>query len=147
MIYICKISMKITLFKLLLHPLGANELNKHWFHQWFSAAKQATNPSIKSMMTQVIDTYTVQCRYNAVNFLLNPHNRHLIARPWGRGMGGVSCEFSVWFLLHCCHCSAYVISWYIRPRYSSTRLYISGLGIQQSFNFNPFCTWTWNISG
>ena len=31
--------------------------------------------------------YTVQCRYNAVNFLENPHNRHPISRPWGRGMG------------------------------------------------------------
>ena len=33
------------------------------------------------------ELYTVQCRYNAVNFLENPHNRHPIARPWGRGMG------------------------------------------------------------
>ena len=31
--------------------------------------------------------YTVRCRYNAVNFLQNPHNRHPIARPWGWGMG------------------------------------------------------------
>ena len=28
--------------------------------------------------------YTVQCRYNAVNFLPNPHKIHLIARPLGR---------------------------------------------------------------
>ena len=34
----------------------------------------------------VIFLYTVQCRYNAINFLPNPHNRHPIARPWGRGM-------------------------------------------------------------
>ena len=31
--------------------------------------------------------WTVQCRYNAVNFLPNPHNRHPIAHPWERGMG------------------------------------------------------------
>ena len=29
---------------------------------------------------------TVRCRYNAVYFLQNPHNRHPIARPWGRAM-------------------------------------------------------------
>ena len=31
--------------------------------------------------------YRPRCRYSAVNFLQNPHNRHPIARPWGRGMG------------------------------------------------------------
>ena len=30
---------------------------------------------------------TVRCRYNTVNFLPNPQNRHPISRPWGRGMG------------------------------------------------------------
>ena len=30
---------------------------------------------------------TVRCRYNAVNFLQNPLNRHPIARSWGRDMG------------------------------------------------------------
>ena len=30
---------------------------------------------------------TARCRYKAVNFLLNPHNRHPIARPRGRDMG------------------------------------------------------------
>ena len=30
---------------------------------------------------------TVQCRYNAVNFLPNPHYIHPIARPLGRDMG------------------------------------------------------------
>ena len=37
--------------------------------------------------TIAINADTVQCRYNAVNFLQNPHNRHPIARPWGRDMG------------------------------------------------------------
>ena len=32
-------------------------------------------------------TYTVWCRYNAVNFLTNIHKRHPIARPSGRGKG------------------------------------------------------------
>ena len=38
---------------------------------------------------------TMQCRYNAVHFLPNPHNRHPIARPWGRGMG---CLLWFWYL-------------------------------------------------
>ena len=29
----------------------------------------------------------MRCCYNAVNFLQNPHKRHPIARPLGRGMG------------------------------------------------------------
>ena len=31
--------------------------------------------------------HTERCRYNAVNFLQNPHNRQSIAHPWGRDMG------------------------------------------------------------
>ena len=37
------------------------------------------------------------CRYNAVDFLHNSHNRHPISLPWGRCMG-VFCEFEVWFM-------------------------------------------------
>ena len=36
--------------------------------------------------------YTVQCHYNAVNFLENRHTRHPIANPLGPGMG-VFCEY------------------------------------------------------
>ena len=56
---------------------------------------------------------TVRCRYNAVNFISNPQNRHPIARPWGRvigggggggaGWGGVCCEFEVRFTFYRCH--------------------------------------------
>ena len=42
-------------------------------------------------------TNTVRCRYNAVNFLQNYHNRHRTARPWGRGMG---CLLWVWILIY-----------------------------------------------
>ena len=41
--------------------------------------------------------HTVWCRYDAVNFLQNSHNRHPIARPWGRGMG---CLLWVWSLIY-----------------------------------------------
>ena len=33
-----------------------------------------------------LEPNTVRCRYN-VDFPPNPHNRHPIARPWGRAMG------------------------------------------------------------
>ena len=43
---------------------------------------------------------------NAVNFLPNPHNRHPIAFPMRVGYGVSFCEFNVWFMFRCCHCSA-----------------------------------------
>ena len=53
----------------------------------------------------------VQCWYNAVNFLPNPHNRHPTACPWGWAMGCLLWVKTLW-------CSAsvsevpYVISCY-----------------------------------
>ena len=35
----------------------------------------------------LIEPHTVRCRYKADNFVQNPHNRHPLAHPWGRGMG------------------------------------------------------------
>ena len=49
-----------------------------------------------------IISYTVRCRYNAVNFLPNPHNRHPIARPWGRGMGYLLYS-KIWFTFYYCY--------------------------------------------
>ena len=40
---------------------------------------------------------TVRCRYNAVNFLQNPHTRHPIAHPWGWGM---RCRLCAQTLIH-----------------------------------------------
>ena len=34
-------------------------------------------------MITTMESNTVWCRYNAVDFLQNPHNRHPIARPRG----------------------------------------------------------------
>ena len=34
---------------------------------------------------------TMQWCYNVVKFLQTSHNRHLIAHPWGRGVGCLSC--------------------------------------------------------
>ena len=67
--------------------------------------------------------YRVRCRYNEVNFLLNPHQRHPIARPLGQDMGYIFGESnsdlnstSVTAMMH-------LISWYTGPRYNGTRLY------------------------
>ena len=63
--------------------------------------------------------YTVQCCYNAVNFLPNPLKRHPIAVRYG-----VSFVSSKYYL---CFAAAiallYVVSWYIRQHYNSTWLY------------------------
>ena len=57
--------------------------------------------------------------YNAINFIPNPHSRHPIARPWGRGMGcllWVNSDFSstAVIALLC------VISWYVAPHFNET---------------------------
>ena len=50
----------------------------------------------------------LRCRYNAVNFLQNYHNRHPIARPWGRGMGGLLWVWNlIYFLLLQLQCPMY----------------------------------------
>ena len=50
--------------------------------------------------------YLVRCRYNAVNFLQNIHERHPIARPAGRGMGCFLCQgFSFWLIFSPIFCN------------------------------------------
>ena len=65
---------------------------------------------------------TVQYRYNAVNFLPNPHNRHPIAHPWGWAMG---CLLWFWYQINFLPLLSlsFVISWKIRLHYNSTWLY------------------------
>ena len=86
-------------------------------------------------------SYTVQCRYNAVIFLPNPHNRHAIARPWGRHIEKnlvngkrefritshlssvvivISDSLSATAIAVSC-----IIPWWIRPSYNGTWLYIA----------------------
>ena len=42
---------------------------------------------VQAVAWSITMAYTARCRHNAVNLLTNTHNRHPIARPWGRGMG------------------------------------------------------------
>ena len=49
--------------------------------------------------------YTERCRYITVKFFTNPHNRHPIARLWGRYVG-CFCERKFWFMFCLCYCSA-----------------------------------------
>ena len=44
----------------------------------------------------------MRCRYSAVYFLQNPHQRHPIAPPYGRAIG-CFCDFQIWFLFSSCH--------------------------------------------
>ena len=52
------------------------------------------------------DDNTVQCRYNMVNFLPNPHNRQTHYSSSMRAIWGVFSEFEVRFTFYLCHCSA-----------------------------------------
>ena len=45
---------------------------------------------------------TVRCRYNAVNYLPDPHKTQLIACPWWHVLD-VGCKFEVWFTFYRCH--------------------------------------------
>ena len=54
---------------------------------WFIPTGSHANIRFQSWVCYSEYIYTVQCRYNAVNFLENPYNRHPIARPSGRAMG------------------------------------------------------------
>ena len=53
---------------------------------------------------------TVQCCYNAISFLLNPHNGHPITHPWGSWPSNAArlcCDSIIWFtfcppLSQCC---------------------------------------------
>ena len=75
---------------------------------------------------------TRRCRYNAVNFLPNPHKRHPIARPWGQGMG--CCQFNPWLS------SASVTAVLCRiQRYIILDRVITALGcISFKHNYKPF---------
>ena len=65
-------------------------------------------------------TYTVQCRYNAVNFLINIHKSHPIARPWLWSF--FVNPASDWYSASV-PVIIYVIFYNIRQHYNITRLY------------------------
>ena len=83
-----------------------------------------------------VNTYTVRCRYNAVNFLRHSHKIHPIARPLGRDMGCLLCSpilIYIWpqSLQSCMQHHIYIYNKYARiscDRFTQTvcnRVYIS----------------------
>ena len=50
-----------------------------------------------NVLFSIVTSHHGRCRCNAVNLLPNPHNRHSIARPWGRVM---DCLLLLWYLIH-----------------------------------------------
>ena len=68
-----------------------------------------------------IYTYTLRCRYNAVNFLPNPHNGHPLARPSGL-MSFVNLNFDSYSAS--VNAVLYDTSCYTGPGYNGTRLHI-----------------------
>ena len=62
--------------------------------------RQQTHPERKQSIAKFMEikgSHTVRCRDSAVNFPQNSHNRHSIARPWGRSMG---CLLWVWRVIY-----------------------------------------------
>ena len=77
----------------------------------------------KQYITMFCQYIVMLCHCNTVTFLWNLHNRHPIACLWEQDIGCV-CEFNVWFMFCCCHCSAqYDIIIYLG--YNGTWLYLA----------------------
>ena len=94
-----------------------DQATSHYLSQWWQ----------RSMMPDGISEpqSTMQCRYDSVNCPPNPHKIHPIARPWGRGMSFVFCEFDRWLSSVPVITVPYIIEHYIGSRYNGMRLYVS----------------------
>ena len=61
-----------------------------WYHITYhiiSYIRPYIIPYVMFHMSSHVISHTVWCRYNAVNFITNIHERHPMARPLRRGMG------------------------------------------------------------
>ena len=59
-----------------------------WFYIYNSVGTGCSRWRIRATSTNRQSTHAaVWYCYNAINFQQNHHNRHLVARPWGRAMG------------------------------------------------------------
>ena len=63
---------------------------------------------------------TARCRYNVVNFPPNPHDKHLIAPPWGVSVVILKSDL----LSATVVALSNVISWQIESRFKGTLLYM-----------------------
>ena len=81
---------------------------------------------------------TVQRRYNAVNFLPNPHKIHPIARPLGRGMVCNLCfDTLIYILLQSTQCR-------IRYRVIFDRIITALNCVEAGTKWPPFCRTTFS---
>ena len=100
--YICNV------FSYWLRPCSAIEKNRDRIHVATNDIYSFCRLSIY-MIYKNIYIYIVRCRYNAVHFLQNSHNRHPIARPWGPGKGYL---LWVWNLINVLLLSSQCYMWY-----------------------------------
>ena len=69
---------------------GTRTISSHWGTGCANECRARLKEMKWSVRSYGINI-TVQCRYNAVYYLKIPHNRHPIARPWGRDMECLLC--------------------------------------------------------
>ena len=70
-----------------------------------------------------VTSYTVGCRYNAVNFHPNP-KKYTVQLAREGEVWGVCCEFNLWLSSVLVAAVLYAIYCFIGPRYSDTRQYL-----------------------
>ena len=77
-------------------PLTFLQIN-NWIHRCRISLIMSEKNKLRVLVHFTIHDDDVPCtvrwRYNAINFLQNPHNRQR----------GVFCEFTIWFLICCCY--------------------------------------------
>ena len=110
-------------FSLFTEQNTRNSFHKIFFLPQFLYWWSSQDTLLHQHQWQLNLAYTVQCRYNAVNFIQIQHKKHLIACPWGRDMGVsfVNITFDA------CFAPVTVVpdtkSCHVGSRYNGTRLY------------------------
>ena len=85
-------------------------LSFNWFSLDFWIVSGEARPRTNSSSSAWRDKIRMRRRYHSINFSHRfPNKRHLIARPWGRGM---RCLLLVQILIHILHSSLRCCIWY-----------------------------------
>ena len=89
-----------------------------------------TRPKWVKMISVATNPITKRCRYNAVNFLPNPHNKHSIARPC---MGCLLWVEIMFFRCRPCYVACNIMTyWTALERYSTVSINICFVGLNMS---------------